>query len=147
MNLLPSLHIISYNGGKVALRACFLCTAFTSRHENSRAIYVYLRAFTALFTSSEGGDGALHSLRESRVDMDGVPNHGIGRFGIHDIDVHVDELGGVGREDRSPEKAVRFIVCDDLDKALRLADLVRLAVVDHVESRDLHRPPGLPRLR
>src|SRR5262245_13706792 len=66
--------------------------------------------------------------------------------GIHDIDVHVDELRALRCQDRSAQYPASPGVGDNFDETSRLADLVGLAVLGHVEGRDLDIYARGPRL-
>src|SRR5215467_4944391 len=70
------------------------------------------------------------------MNMYGVSNGAERRAGIHDVNVHVNELSALGCQDRGPQYPVGPCIGDNFDEASRLADLVGLTVLGHVKSGD-----------
>src|SRR5262249_1927897 len=78
------------------------------------------------------------------MDVYRIPDRGGRSIGIHDVNVHVDQFGPLGRKYRRPEYFVCFSVRHNLDKPLWFTYLVGLAVLVHVKGGDLDPCPRSP---
>src|SRR4029453_11106018 len=90
--------------------------------------------------SLELRDGALDRLRQRRMNVDRVADGGRSFARVHHVHEEVDERGALPCEDRRAQNPASTRVRDDLDEALRLANLARLAVLSELEAPHTNTP-------
>src|SRR5262249_24670520 len=71
------------------------------------------------------------------MDMYCVSDSGEWGAGIHNVNVHMNELCALAGQDRGAQYSVCLDIGDNLDETSRLADLVSLPIIGHIKSRDL----------
>src|SRR5450631_1932151 len=82
------------------------------------------------------GDSALNCFRQRRMNVDRISDRRGRRAGIHEVDIHVDQLGRVvAQQGRSYDLAVGFIR-EHFDKSLRLAEFTGFAIALQFETLD-----------